>query len=133
MFYFEMCIGKAMRLKQSFIGLINGLVGSMGYVIYGFSIRNISKEYNYFITAQEYSIYRWSFMFGFVRILNLFFGGVTPLFYSKVTVYTWMLFIVFANVLAVCYNICMKSVWHWQTGIFALFNLLCCVVVMLIF
>lgn len=65
-----MVLARAYRIKMSICGFITGLVGNLGYVAYSFKIRNNSSDYNFFIAAQEFSIFRLSFIFGLVEIIN---------------------------------------------------------------
>lgn len=131
--YFWMLLGRAWRLKQSFIGAIIGLSLSIGFVIYAFSIRNVSKDYNYFITSQEYSIFRLSFIFGIVQFLGLFITVNPPFFNSKIVIWVWIGSIVLVNVFAIIYNAIVKSVWHWQLGIIAFTLYSCCILIMIMF
>lgn len=133
MFLHIMVLIRAFRIKQSIAGFVNGFVSTAGYVIYGYSIRNHSKEYNYFITAQEYSIFRWAFMFGLMQMINMLFLSVKPSFYTKLPVYTWIVAIGTANILAVIYNMIMKGMWHWGTGIVSLILYAGCIAIILIF
>ena len=80
-----MVFGRAFRLKQSVVGMVNGFISTLGYIIYGFSVRGHSTQYNYFITAQEYSIFRWSFLWGFVQISDqIFFASKTEIYKKMV-------------------------------------------------
>lgn len=133
MFLHIMVFARAFRLKMSIVGFLTGSVSSLGYVIYGFSIKNYGGDYNYFITAQEYSIFRWALMFGFQQIIDQMFINSRATFYSKLVPFIFMGTILGVNVIAVIYNIIVKGNWHWQTGIFSLMIYCCLIAVMMIF
>jgi predicted membrane channel-forming protein YqfA (hemolysin III family) len=120
MFDHIMVLSRAYRIKQSVVGMVNGFICTLGYVIYGFSVRNHSKEYNYFITAQEYSIFRWSFVWGFVQICDQIIFSSKTEFYKKLVPFVMVGTIFGVNVLAPFYNCCSKAMWHWQVGVAAL-------------
>lgn len=114
-----MVLGRAFRLKESILGLFTGFISSLGYMIYAFSIRNHSKDYNYFITAQEYSIFRVSFLFGLVQVIDQIILHSKPALASKLVPLTYIGTIMGVNILAIIYNSLTKGVWHWQVGIVA--------------
>jgi hypothetical protein len=118
MFLHIMVFARAFRLKMSIVGFLTGSVSSLGYVIYGFSIKNYGGDYNYFITAQEYSIFRWALMFGFQQIIDQMFIHSRANFYSKLVPFIFMGTIVGVNIIAVIYNLESRGIGIGRLGFF---------------
>lgn len=129
-----MVFARAYRIKMTICGFITGLIGNLGYCMYAFKIRNKNPEFNFFIAAQEFSIFRLSFLFGLIEIIN--YGLIQarmPAGFSKIVAYIYIGFIVSVNILAVIYNAIVKGMWHWQTGIVAIIYYLGIITVMMIY
>jgi len=79
-------------------------MGNLGYLAYSFKIRNNNPDFNFFIAAQEFSIFRLSFVFGLVEIINYTFIHSRLDFNSKLMAFIYIGMMVSINVLAVLYN-----------------------------
>lgn len=128
-----MVFARAYRIKMTICGFVTGLMGNLGYVAYSFKIRNKSPDFNFFISAQEFSIFRLSFVFGLVEIINYTMIHSRLDFNTKITAYIYIGLVVSINILAVLYNLCVKGMWHWQTGIVAIIYYLGIITVMMIY
>lgn len=77
----------------------------------------MTNEYNFFITSQEFTIFKFTFIIGFGQLFKSIMGSVISFPIGSFNIYAGILLIVFLQGLMILYSslVCFKT--HWQIGI----------------
>lgn len=84
-------------------------------MIYGASI--VTNEYNFFITSQEFTIFKFSFLIGFGQLFKTFMNSVITFPTSNFNIYSGITIILSLQGFMILYNFCVCFKTHWQIGV----------------
>jgi len=104
----------AYNLKIHIVGLINGVL--LGASFFFYSLSDETAEANLFITCQEFTIYKFSFLFG-IACLILYLRGSGIEVHNPFMLLVGLGVIMFFQVIALLYSFCTKFNWRWQIGL----------------
>ena len=76
-----------------------------------------SSEYNYFVTSQEFTIFKFSFLIGCCWIIRMFIDRVISFPNQKFSVYGAIIMVIGIQSIALLMSLFSKFEWCWQLGI----------------